>query len=314
MKFLFSLMILFSIQSLAAPIDRILAVVNSEIVTQSDFADFKKKVSLGQGLDDLLLLGKSTAELKKDEKLQLDYLINEKIIESEIKRLNLSVTLEKVESEIRDIAKRNGMTRAELLSAVKGQGMGVAEYQQFVRGKIERQSLIESEISSKIRVSDEDILGQFLRQYPEANAGIFEYQLAHILFNPKKGGLEGAKSRAQDVLGKLQAGGNFESLAEQNSEDTNFSQGGILGTFKSNELPPGWDIALSSVQEKGFSSLVASRAGFHILKVVQKKLLPDPRFEKEKERLRSNLYEKAFQKHFKNWLDSKREESFIRIN
>ncbi|MFN7455710.1 MAG: peptidylprolyl isomerase [Pseudobdellovibrionaceae bacterium] len=314
MKIIFSFICFSFSVALAAPVDRILAVVNSEIVTQSDFSEFKKRLSSGQGIDDLLLLGRSNDDLKKDEKLQLDYLINEKIIESEIKRLNLSVTIERVESEIRDIAKRNNMSRADLLGAVKGQGMGVAEYQQFVRNKVERQSLIENEISSKIRVSEEDIMGQFLRQFPEASAGVFEYQLAHILFNPKKGGLDGAKARAQEVLGKLQAGGNFETLAEQNSEDTNFSQGGTLGTFKSNELPPGWDTALSSVQEKQFSTVVASRAGFHILKVVQKKLLPDPRFEKEKERLRSNLYEKAFQKHFKNWIDSKREESFIRIN
>lgn len=301
--------------SQGAVVDRIRAIVNSEIVTKSDIDAFKDRLQKNQPIDELLLLGQTIEELKSSDRLQLDYLIHERLLRSEIKRLNLSVTIERVEQEIRDLARRNNMSRADLLAAVKAQGMGVAEYQQFIRDRIERQSLVESEISSKVRVTDEDIVGAYQRQFPEAKTGQYEYTLSHILFTPKKGGEEAARQRANSVLNRVtQAPQLFETLAEQNSEDPNFAQGGSLGVFKTADLPPDWDSALLDLTEGQISRVVTSRAGFHILKVNRRNLIPDPAFEKQKERVRSQLFEVGFQKHFKDWIASKKDDAFIKIN
>jgi peptidyl-prolyl cis-trans isomerase SurA len=197
----------FSLISHAASevVDRIVAVISNEVVTESDVKAFSKRVNSKAMIDDLLLFGQKPESLRGNRKAQLEYLINERILNSEIKRLNLSVTIERVEQEIREIAKRNGASRAELLSAIKAQGMTTSDYQDFIKTRIERQSLIEQEISSKIRVSDEDVSAQFIRIHPQAEAGIYEYTLAHILFNPRKGGLAAAKERAETVLKRLRA-------------------------------------------------------------------------------------------------------------
>jgi peptidyl-prolyl cis-trans isomerase SurA len=295
-------------------VDRILAVVNSEIVLLSDLKTFNRKVESGGMIDDLLLFGQRSDSLKTNRQLMLDYLINEKILDSEIKRLNLSVTIERVEQEIRDIAKKNNVSRADLMSAIKAQGMNPSDYQDFIKTRIERQSLIEQEISSKIRVSDEDVSAQYSRMNPNTTTGIYEYSLAHILFNPRKGGPQAAKERADAVLKKLRDGASFDAVAEQNSEDPNFSAGGILGVFKAGEFSPEMEKAVHSLDAGEVSEVVQTRAGFHIMKVLSKKIITDPKFEHEKERIRGQLFEKAFQKHFKNWIDGKREESFIRIN
>jgi peptidyl-prolyl cis-trans isomerase SurA len=302
--------------ALAAPemVDRVVAVINSEVVTDSDVRSFSKKIDNKSMIDDLLLFGQSAASLKGNRKSQLDYLINERILSSEIKRLNLSVTIERVEQEIRDIAKRNGASRADLLAAIKAQGMNTSDYQDFIKTRIERQSLIEQEISSKIRVSDEDVSAQFIRQNPQASGGIYEYTLAHILFNPKKGGAAASKERAEAVLKRLRAGENFDSLAEQNSEDPNFANGGALGTFKAGEFSKEMEAAVQSLGLGDISQVVQTKAGLHILKVTGKNLIADPRFEKAKEKIRAELFEASFQKHFKNWLEAKKEESFVRIN
>jgi peptidyl-prolyl cis-trans isomerase SurA len=311
--FLF-ILIMFSVSVRAEIVDRIVAVVNNEFVTESNLKTLRRKAEASGAIDELLLLGKSVQDLKNNRKDQIDYLVNERLLDSEVKRLNLSVTIERVEQEIRDKAKSRGVSRAELLNFVKSQGMTVSDYQDFVKSQIERQSLIQSEITSKIRVTDEDILAEYSRAYPQSSAAIYEYTLAHILFNPKKGGPDAALERAENVYKKLRSGESFEVLAEQNSEDPNFTSGGLLGSFKAGEFGKELEGAVSSLKPGEYSTIVKTKSGFHIIKLLGKKIVTDPRFEKEKEKISSRLLEKAFQKQFKLWVEAKRDESFIKIN
>lgn len=305
----------FSTQAIAREkVEGIVAIVNSEVVTESDLKSFSKKIENNSIIDDLLLAGETAESLKNNRKKQLQYLINEKLLESEIKRLNLSVTVERVEQELREVAKKNGISRADLNQAIKAQGMNFSDYQDFIKGRIERQSLIEQEITSKIRVADEDILAEYMRANPKSDSGIYEYTLAHIYFNPKKGGAAAAEERANVAAKKIRDGLSFETVAEQNSEDPNFANGGLLGTFKAGEFAQEMETAVARLNPGDTTSPVKSKGGIHILKLLSKKVVSDPRFEKEKEKIRSQLYEKSFQRQLKNWIEQKREDSFIRIN
>jgi peptidyl-prolyl cis-trans isomerase SurA len=316
MKFLFVFLLLGSSSATAerALVDGILASVNDNIITRSDLNRASDRFKKNVAVDDLLLLGQSPDALSKDQKKLLDYLIDEAIVDGEIKRLNLAVTLERVEQELRDISKRNGMTRAELNQAIKGQGTSLSEYQDYLKQRLERQNLIVSEITSKIRVTDDDVLAAYIRKYPKQDTGTFEYMLAHIQFNLKKGGLQGAKERADKALGRIKAGESFEALAEQITEDSNFSAGGILGTFKAGEMIPEFNSAVSGLGPGEVSVPVSTKQAVHLLKVISKKVISDPVYEKQKETIRNQLFEETFQKHFRTWLEQKREESFIRIN
>jgi parvulin-like peptidyl-prolyl isomerase len=309
-----SVLFLVSFRANSEVVDRIIAVVNSEIITISDLKSFGKKLNQNGMVDELLLLGKKQDDLKKSTKDQVAFLINERIIESEIKRLNLAVTLERVDQEIRDIAKRNRVSKSDLLEAIKGQGMSIADYQEFIKNRIERQSLIESEISSKIRVSDEDVLAHYQRKNKGLNTGVYEYSLSHIYLNPKKGGADKAKERAEMALKKIQSGESFEAVAEQFSEDPNFTTGGVLGSFKAGEFSKEFEAAVSNLNVGDVSKPVFTKTGIHLLKVTGKKIVSDPQFEKEKDKIRSELFEAAFQKNFRTWLEMKKEDAFIRIN
>lgn len=317
MKKLFLLLLASAITSvsLAArePVDGVAAVVNDEVVLESDLRSFQTRINKEGMIDDLLLAGQKIDELKKNPKAQLEFLISEKLLDTEVKRLNLAITVERVEQEIRDIAKRNNMSRADLTQALTAQGVILSEYQGFIKTRIERQSLLEQEITSKIRVSDDEVMAQYLRDNGKVDAGASEFTIAHILFNPKKGGLEGATERAKETLEKLRSGQNFEVLAEQRSEDSNFSHGGLLGTFKTGETSKELEDAVRNIEPGQYSEVVRTKAGVHILKLISRKVTADPNFEKQKEKIRSVLLEKAFQKQFKNWLEAKREEAFVRI-
>lgn len=309
-----SVFLMASFAAQAEIVEKIVAIVNSEVILESDLRSLQKNMNKPGMIDDGLLLDKSVASLKGDRKAQLQYLINERLVSSEIKRLNLSVTSDRVDQDLKDKAKANNISEAELLNAIKAQGVTETEYRAFLKERIEKQSLMDTEIVSKLRISDDDALNEYLKQNPSSKSSINEFSVAHIFFNPKKGGSQAAYDRAQVVLTKLRSGESFESLAEQFSEDPNFTSGGNLGSFKAGEFLPEIENSIQSLSPGSTTPIVKSRMGYHIVKLISKKVTTDPRFDREKERLKAKLLEDSFKHQLRVWLTNKREDSFIRIN
>jgi peptidyl-prolyl cis-trans isomerase SurA len=310
----FLLISLVALSAHAEVVEKTVAIVNSEIVLESDFKELQKRIGKPGLIDETILFDSSVDSLKNNRKAQLNYLINEKILQSEVKRLNLTVTNDRVDSEIKDMAKRNNVSETQLLEIIKGQGLNGDEYRAFLKESIEKRSLMDSEIISKLRISDEDALNEYLKSSPASRPSIDEFSVSHIFFNPKKGSPEAALKRAEAVLPKLRNGENFETLAQQFSEDPNFSSGGSLGSFKSGEFLPEIEAAIANLKVNETTPVVKSRMGYHIVKLTGKKLTTDPKFEKAKEAIKNKLMETSFKRQLKTWLQSKREESSIRIN
>jgi peptidyl-prolyl cis-trans isomerase SurA len=295
-------------------VEKIVAIVNSEIILESDFKILQNKIKNSSMIDDSLVENADTSAMMNNRKAQLDYLINERILDSEVKRLNLNVTMEKVQQEIKEMAKRNGISTDEVLSAVKSQGMTVSDYQSFLKTRMERQSLLEAEIISKIRVTEEDAFSEFMKKNPNARNSVAEYKISHILFNTNKNGLQAAQEKASTVLNRIKKGEKFETLAEQFSEDPDFSQGGLLGTFKAGDFSKEIEDAIRGIEIGDITPVLRTKQGIHIFKLLEKKSVKDPKFEKEKAMITSSLVEKNFKRQLKIWLQSKKDESFIRIN
>ena len=91
-----------------------------------------------------------------------------------------------VEKEIRRITRERGISRGQLKQALKKQRVSFSEYQEFVRQGLERKSMISREVSSKIKISDDDIASYYIQNSKDASSLIFEYKLAHILMRLTK--------------------------------------------------------------------------------------------------------------------------------
>ncbi|MFN8790191.1 MAG: peptidylprolyl isomerase [Bdellovibrionales bacterium] len=309
---LFSVVIGHGAWSAAEKIDGVVVVVNNEVILDSDYSRLDEKLLKPALIEDILLAGKSVDELKKSREAKTDYLVSERILDSEVKRLTLTATPERVDQEIKQMAQRYKTTTDEILKGVKAEmGFTTEEYRRFLKTQIERQSLIEAEISAKVRVSDEEVYAEYRRRNPNHRPVMSEVTLSHIFLNPKKGGAEAARQRAARALVRLKNGEKFEIVAEQASEDPNFNGGGLLGTFKSGELIPEFEQAIASLKVGGVSEVVSSKRGFHILKLLDQKATKDSDFEKEKEKMRSLLMERQFEKQFSMWLKRKKEEASI---
>lgn len=292
-------------------VDKIVAIVNEQIVTKSDLNQYREKLKKGSLVDEGLLRMNDPEKMLKDDKVLLNHLIDERLMDSEVKRKGLEVTIERVEQEIRNIAKKNGLTRNQLKDAVVARGNSFAQYQDFIKTSLERQALIEKEVQSKIRISDEDVI-TFLSGQKSFNGQIFEYQISQILVL-NKNNKAAAQKRAQAALARIQNGEPFEKVADEANEDPGHNKGGVLGSFKADELQKELEAAVRPLGPGETSGLVATNIGYHILKVNKKKLVADSKFEETKAKVIGQLQAEAFKKQFRNWLDQRREDSYISI-
>ena len=292
-----------------------MAIVNNSIVTKTDMDEFKQKLKTGGLVDDSLLKMQDPKKLMSDDEALINHLIDEKVIDSEIDRLGMAVTIEKVEQEIRTVTSRNGITRAQLKGELAKRGVKFSDYQDFIRTSLERQALIDREVASRIKISDEDIANFYLAQTDKSDSQVYEYRLAHILIKKVKRGGQTPDQRLELVQRKIGEGSKtFTELASQFSEDPNFSQGGLLGEFKAGEMIPAMEKGIRGLPVGGVSKPVQTPMGFHLLKVLKKTLVADPKMMAQKGKIQNILYAKAFKDQFRKWLDEKREDAFIRIN
>ncbi|MCX7978289.1 MAG: peptidylprolyl isomerase, partial [Bdellovibrionaceae bacterium] len=176
------------------------------------------------------------------------------------------------------------------------------------------QAVIESEVISRLRITDEDALNDYLSKNPSAQSLLASFSLSHIFFDPSSGGWSAAEARAESVYARLLGGSSFESLAAQYSEDPTFAENGYWGDFKAGEFIPELEAVVVKLNPGDFSRPVRSKRGIHIIKMRTRKLIPDPKFERERLAIKNRLFEAAFKKQLRSWLSNKKSEAYIVIN
>ncbi len=310
------LTLLVSSISQATVVDQIVAIINGEIITQSEVFEFKKKFKEKNALlDDALLQFRDPKKLATDSKYIVQHLIDEKLLDSQVKADGLEATIEKVEQEVRNITNRNNISRNDLIQSLKSQGIKFSDYQAFIGKSLERKALIEKNITSNIKITEEDVIAYYTQNSKESATQVYEYKISHILFLPKNKDGKAAYSKAQNILGKLTSNTiTFEQAARQFSEDPNFTEGGLLGSFKAGEMNAQLEAGIKNLKAGETSQIVKSSYGYHILKLNKKKLVKDPELDKKKGEIRQKLFAMSFKRYFQNWLDRKRSSAFIKIN
>src|SRR5205823_6178928 len=97
----------------------------------------------------------------KDAIVQL--LVEEKLINQQVKKLDLGASDQEVDGQIRAIEKRNGIGQSQLLERLKQLGTTLSEYREGIRRQIERRNLIDREIKPSLEISDEQLRHFYLR-------------------------------------------------------------------------------------------------------------------------------------------------------
>jgi len=250
--------------------DFIVAVVNSEPITNSEVRAQVQRVSVqisqqGQKLP-------STEELRRDA---LERLINERAQLQMARESGIRVDDAAVDQAEQMVASQSQIDVAELRKRVAKEGTDLATFRNQLRERVLISRLHERDIESRVRVTDQDI-DRYLQEQLANNTDPFsqEINLAQLLVAvPEKASSEQSAllyQQAQKVLNRIRAGEDFGTLVKElSAADRN--NGGQLGLRRADRYPPSFVLATQKLGVGGVSDIVRSGAGFHILKVVDRR-------------------------------------------
>jgi peptidyl-prolyl cis-trans isomerase SurA len=296
-------------------IDRIVAIVNGDIITLSEL----RAVSLNylQKMNAKFDLPYGKEQIVEAERRILDQLIDEKLVDQEGDRLAVVITDREVDSAVRDMQSRNKVTDAQFAALLAEEGMTLQVYREQLKKQMKKVRLIDQEIRSRVQVTSGEI-----EAYYEKHAGDFNIppqvrlQQIRLIIPPQAAEEELARLRAQaeSILARIRQGEDFTSLVGLYSQDPSAAVGGDMGIFRQGELLTALDEYAFSMKEGEVSPVIQTETSFHILKVLERREPTALSEEERKYEIKDVLYNQKVENDFKEWLKKLRKKSYLAVN
>jgi len=248
--------------------DRIVAVVNNEVITRHEL-----NTRLEAALSQLRRQGTPLPSQAQLERQMLERLIMERAQLQYAAETGLKPDDAQLEQAIGRIAANNKMTVAQFRQALQNDGIEFVRFREEIRNEMTMARLREREVDSKLVISDGEIDNYLANQ--AANGGNEEYQVAHILLRAPESAtpeqLQKLRQRGEEALQRAQRGENFAELSATYSDAPDALQGGSLGWRSRDRLPTLYAEAIANLHAGQVSGLLRSSAGFHIVKLLDKR-------------------------------------------
>ena len=251
------------------PVDRIVAVVNDDVITQNEL---NERITLvthqlqrqGATLPPSDVLARQILERLINDRVQLQLAKDEGI---KVDDLTLDRTIER-------IAQENKLSMADFRAALERDGVRYSRFRDDIRNEITIARLREKDVDNNIVVTDAEVETELAREAHEASADV-EYQLSHILVGvPAQASAEQIEARRRRAIAALEAlrgGANFGQIAAQYSDAPDALQGGSLGWRPAGRLPTLFLEVLKRMKPGDVSDILRSPNGFHIVKLIDKR-------------------------------------------
>ena len=250
-------------------VDRIVAVVNKEVITQSELNE-----AIASAERQLRRQGTVAPPREVLERQMLERLILDKAQLQSARSTGIRVDELQLDRAVQRIVENNSMTLAEFRRTLERDGVAFDAWREELRDQITLSRLREREVDDRIQVSDTEI-DLFLEEARLRPAERSEYRVAHILVrvpeqaSPER--IEAARSRAEKAIAEARAGVDFGRLAASYSDAPDALQSGELGWRAHDRLPELFSGALARLRPGDVSELLRSPAGFHVLKLIERR-------------------------------------------
>jgi len=247
------------------PLDRVIAVVNDEALTQYEL-DEQKRIVLQQ------MRANNVRPPPADvfDSQLLERLIIDRALLQFAKENGVRVDDQTVERTILRIAQENKITPDELRRALDREKVSYAKYREDIRREVTIQRLREREVDSRVQVSEAEV-DNYLATVAAQAGGENEYQLSHIMVGvPEQATpdqIEQRRRRAEEALAAIRGGKEFREVAAQYSDAQDAISGGDLGWRTPARMPLVFVTALKDMQKGDVSPVLRSPGGFHIVKL-----------------------------------------------
>ncbi|WP_242012259.1 SurA N-terminal domain-containing protein [Pseudodesulfovibrio cashew] len=272
--------------------DRILVKVNDDIITQYDLDEEIKPVLAKLGNRQLSV--REQEQLDQFRKQVLERMVNDKLMEQEIKKFEIVISDDAVDAEIKKIKKEQGYTDEDFNEMLKKDNLTLEDFRTKLRGIIEKQELLGYMVHSKVLVTDSEIKEEYDAHHDDY---VLEklISLAIIVLPPDVAATE-VKKRIED--GEL----TFAEAAEKYSIGPGKENGGSIGEVAWNDLADDWQRSLDGIKEGGVSAPIevqGNKALLSPVKVIEDRLIPlDEVRDEIFKRLMDAKREKVFDEYF----------------
>ncbi|MBI5101595.1 MAG: peptidylprolyl isomerase [Nitrospirae bacterium] len=298
------------VTSAAVLFDRVVAVVNQEVITWSEL--YKNMEADASPQVKELSEAERLKVFKSGEPVFLEALINVRLQIQEARAGGFSVSDDEINESIEGIKKKYVMSDTEFRESLKKEGLDYEDYKTRLREQILISKIVNHQVKSKILVSDADIDG-FLAENKEFSTGTEGFRISQIFFKKPKASNDGkgVEERAESVYKRIRDGADFKELAKQFSEEPQGASGGDLGMIKKNHIMKEFAEVLSVMNQGGVSRPFWTERGLHIIRLDEKIAAKEK--SEVREEARRELNGRIFMERYNAWLKSLREKAFIEI-
>jgi peptidyl-prolyl cis-trans isomerase SurA len=295
-------------------IDKIVAIVNGEIITLSELD--RQRSRLRHETATTTNPWEKGAKVFESRRVILDRLIEEKIIDQQCKKWAIRVSPREIDAAIEDVKRMNAVSEEQLKMALMADGLSWEDYRQELVKQIKRVRLASQVVRQEFAVDDER-LKEFYLQHIERFKEPDQIRVSHILIVIPQDAddllVEALRHTGEMILDKLSRGEDFGELARLYSDDASAKNGGDLGFFKRGELLPQIERITFNLHPGQFRDLIRTNMGFHIVKVTDRKegrVIP---YEEVMEKVRNQYTQEESQRLYKAWLQEVKARSFIEM-
>ncbi|MBI3320663.1 MAG: peptidylprolyl isomerase [Candidatus Omnitrophica bacterium] len=291
----------------AETVNRIVAIVNEEVITEADVTS--RINSLLEDADAPLPEGHDATTMHQ---MVLRRLIEQRVILQEGKRLGVQVGADEILKRLEALRGRFS-TPDEFEQSLSDSGLSKEQLKESIRDQLTIQHVIDAKIRSAIVVSPQEV-AQELSAHPELAKPGDRVRASHLLIRVTEERSEAsARALIEDLHRQLTQGADFPSLAKRYSEDPHAEAGGEMGWVAQGELLPELDAALFSVKEGMVSSPIQTRLGFHLVKVEERRTATSLSVMEANRAVYQQLYQQKFQEAFARWLAELKRHAYIEI-
>lgn len=249
-------------------IDRIIAVVNDEVITERELA-----ARVDFALRQLAQQGTQPPARQILEKQLLERTINDRVQMQYARDTGTRVDNAELDRAMVKIAEQNKMTVAELRTVLAKDNVPYDKFREDIRSEITLSRLREREVAQKIVVTESEIDNFIQTQLTQP--GRDEFNVSHILIAvPEKASpeqLQARRERADQALAQIKGGTDFRQVAAAFSDGPEALQGGLIGWRETSRLPALFLDAVRPLQAGQLTELLRSPNGFHILRLNERR-------------------------------------------
>ena len=311
-------------------VEEIIARVNNEIITRTEYArsrdQLKQDIQQQDAANADRLFGEKQRDVLRD-------LIDQQLLLQKGKDLGITGDTELVKRLDEMRKQMNLETMEELEKAATSQGVSYEEFKQNLRNQIITQRVIGQEVGSHLSINKEEEK-KFYEEHLAEMQRPEQIRLSEILIAPKSpkpptagtdanaqaaaqadsdAQLAAAQAKAQDLLDQIRKGASFEDLAKKYSDGPSAKDGGDLSYFKRGTLAKELEDRVFAMKVGEITDGIRTKQGFVILKVTEHQMAGVPALKEVEPRIQDALYMEKLQPALRVYLTKLREEAFIDI-